>query len=158
MLTELAFDSGVRFGLDLASGRHEFHEAIRAELRERLKSDSCVERLVGEWLSDERRTSDSLEDLLWRPARNATCEVSGRELNQKALTDLANTFDAKMLAGAYELAAIADDARLDAVAATGELRSIMRSRGRIDCASRRKLVRLRIRSHLRSKERTPREK
>ena len=40
MLTELAFDSGVRFGLDLASGRLEFHEAIRAELRERLKSDS----------------------------------------------------------------------------------------------------------------------
>src|SRR3984957_20877954 len=39
MLTELAFDSRVRFGLDLASGRHEFHEAIRAELRERLKSD-----------------------------------------------------------------------------------------------------------------------
>ena len=30
MLTELAFDSGVRFGLDLASGRHEFHEAMRA--------------------------------------------------------------------------------------------------------------------------------
>ncbi len=66
MLTELAFDSGVRFGLDLASGRHEFHEALRAELRERLKSDVRVERLIGEWLSDEKRNSDGLEDLLWR--------------------------------------------------------------------------------------------
>ncbi len=66
MLTELAFDSGVRFGLDLASGRLEFHEALRAELRERLKSDVRVERLVGEWLSDEGRTADKLEELLWQ--------------------------------------------------------------------------------------------
>ena len=44
MLTELTFDSGVRFGLDLTSGRHEFHEALRAELRERLKADARVER------------------------------------------------------------------------------------------------------------------
>ena len=28
---------------------------MRAELRERLKSDSRVQRLVGEWLSDEKR-------------------------------------------------------------------------------------------------------
>ncbi|MGC2304990.1 UvrD-helicase domain-containing protein [Candidatus Binatus sp.] len=125
MLTELAFDSGVRFGLDLASGRHEFHEAVRAELRERLKSDNCVERLVGEWLSDERRTSDSLEDLLWRAHAQRYLRTAGRERNQKALTDLANTFDPKMLAGAYKLAAITDDARLDAVAAAGELKSII---------------------------------
>ncbi|MFZ2063916.1 MAG: UvrD-helicase domain-containing protein [Candidatus Binatus sp.] len=125
MLTELAFDSGVRFGLDLASGRHQFHEAVRAELRDELKSDSCVKRLVGEWLSDDRRTSDSLEDLLWRAHSQRYLRTAGRELNQKALTDLANTFDAKMLAGAYELAAITDDARLDALAATGELKSII---------------------------------
>jgi exodeoxyribonuclease V beta subunit len=125
MLTELAFDSGVRFGLDLASGRQEFHEALRAELRERLKSDIRVERLVGEWLTDERRSSDSLEDLLWRAHSQRYLRTAGRELNQKALTRLANTLDAKMLAGAYELAAITDDARLDAVAATGELKSII---------------------------------
>ena len=125
MLTELAFDSGVRFGLDLASGRHEFHEAIRAELRERLKSDGRVKRLVAEWLSDEKRTSDSLEDLLWRAHSQRYLRTTGRELNRKALTDLAKTFDAKILTGAYELAAITDDARLDAVAATGELKSIV---------------------------------
>jgi exodeoxyribonuclease V beta subunit len=125
MLTELAFDSGVRFGLDLASGRDEFHEAIRAELRERLKSDSRVQRLLGEWLSDEKRDSNSLEDLLWRAHAQRYLRTSGRELNQKALTDLACTFDAKMLAGAYELAAITYDARLNAVAATKELKAIV---------------------------------
>src|SRR6266481_8167839 len=125
MLTELAFDSGVRFGLDLASGRREFHEALRAELRERLKSDARVARLVGEWLSDERRSSDSLEDLLWRAHSQRYLRTTGRERNQKALTELADRFDAKVLVDAYELAAIMDDARLDAIAATGELKSIV---------------------------------
>src|ERR1700735_2323656 len=64
MLTELAFDSGVRFGLDLASGRLEFHDALRAELRKRLKSDVRVERLIGEWLSGEKHNSQGLEELL----------------------------------------------------------------------------------------------
>ena len=121
MLTELTFDSGVRFGLDLASGRHEFHEALRAELRERLKTDVRVERLVGEWLSDEKRTSDSLEDLLWRAHSQRYLRTAGRELNQKAFTDLANTFDAKVLVAAYRLAAITDEAQADAIAATGEI-------------------------------------
>ena len=88
MLTELAFDSGVRFGLDLTSGRLEFHEALRAELRERLKSDVRVERLVGEWLSDEKRTSDNLEELLWQAHSQRYLRTAGRELNQQALTDL----------------------------------------------------------------------
>jgi exodeoxyribonuclease V beta subunit len=129
MLTELAFDSGVRFGLDLASGRHEFHEALRAELRERLKSDPRVERLVGEWLSDERRTSDSLEDLLWRAHSQRYLRTTERELNQKAMTDLAKQFDAKMLVGAYALAAITDDARRGAIAATEGLKSILEADG-----------------------------
>ena len=125
MLTELAFDSGVRFGLDLASGRLEFHEALRAELRERLKSDVRVERLVSEWLSDEKRTADSLEDLLWQAHSQRYLRTAGSELNQKALTDLANAFDAKVLVGAYQHAAITDDARIDAIAATGELEAII---------------------------------
>ncbi len=111
MLTELTFDSGVRFGLDLASGRHEFHEALRAELRERLKSDVRVERLVGEWLSDEKRTSDSLEDLLWRAHSQRYLRTAGCELNQKALTDLMNSFDANALVKAFRSAAIKDEAR-----------------------------------------------
>ena len=125
MLTELAFDSGVRFGLDLASGRLEFHEALRAELRERLKSDVRVERLVGEWLSDEGGTADELEELLWQAHSQRYLRTYGRSLNQRALTDLANVFDAKVLVGAYQLAAITDDARIDAIAATGELELII---------------------------------
>jgi exodeoxyribonuclease V beta subunit len=125
MLTELAFDSGVRFGLDLASGRHEFHEAVRAELRERLKSDIRIERLVGEWLSDERRTSDSLEDLLWRAHSQRYLRTSGRKIGQKALTDLMNAFDADALVNAFRTAAIKDDARDEALAATRDLETIL---------------------------------
>ena len=121
MLTELAFDSGVRFGIDLTSGRLEFHEAMRAELRERLKSDDRVARLIGEWLSDERRTSDELEELLWQAHSQRYLRTAGRELNQQALTDLANAFDANALVDAFGLAAITDDARRDAIAATREL-------------------------------------
>ncbi len=126
MLTELTFDSGVRFGLDLASGRHEFHEALRSELRERLKTDAPVERLVAEWLSDNKRTSDTLEDLLWRAHSQRYLQTAGREINQKALTDLANAFDANVLVTAYKHAAITDDARLDSIAATSELEAILR--------------------------------
>lgn len=125
MLTELAFDSGVRFGLDLASGRLEFHEALRAELRERLKSDLRVERLIGEWLSDEGGTADELEELLWQAHSQRYLRTGGHNLNQNALIDLANLFDAKVLVGAYQLAAITDDARIDAIAATGELEAIL---------------------------------
>ena len=125
MLTELAFDSGVRFGLDLASGRLQFHEALRAELRERLKSDVRVERLIGEWLSDEGGTADKLEELLWQAHSQRYLRIAGHSLNQKALTDLANVFDAKVLVGAYQLAAITDEARIDAIAATRELELII---------------------------------
>ncbi len=93
MLTELTFDSGVRFGLDLTSGRHEFHEALRAELREKLKSDARVERLVAEWLSDEKRTSATLEDLLWRAHSQRYLRTAGPEINRQALTCLMNAFD-----------------------------------------------------------------
>ena len=125
MLTELAFDSGVRFGLDLASGRLEFHEALRAELRERLKADVRVERLIGEWLSDEGRSADKLEELLWQAHLQRYLRSGGHNLNQSALTDLANAFDAKVLVGAYQNAAITDDARIEAIAATGELELII---------------------------------
>ena len=126
MLTELAFDSGVRFGLDLASGRHEFHEALRAELRERLKSDDRVKRLISEWLSDERRSSGGLEDLLWRAHSQRYLRTSGRELSQKALADLMNAFDADALMNAFRIAAIKDDARDDALRATLELAAIVK--------------------------------
>jgi exodeoxyribonuclease V beta subunit len=129
MLTELAFDSGVRFGLDLASGRLEFHEALRAELRERLKSDARVERLIGEWLSDESRTSEKLEELLWRAHSQRYLRTTGRDPSLRALTDLVNLFDAKALVAAYQLAAITDDARLDATAATEELKLILNQAG-----------------------------
>src|SRR6202167_6321095 len=125
MLTELAFDSGVRFGLDLASGRLEFHAALRAELRARLKADLRVERLIGEWLSDEGGTADELEELLWQAHSQRYLRTGGHNLNQNALIDLANLFDAKVLVGAYQLAAITDDARIDAIAATGELALII---------------------------------
>jgi exodeoxyribonuclease V beta subunit len=129
MLTELAFDSGVRFGLDLASGRLEFHNALRAELRERLKSDVRVENLIGEWLADEKRNSEGLEELLWQAHSQRYLRTSGRELNQQSLSDLMKTFDEKTLVEAFKLAAITDEARFEAIAATHELKIIV---GRAD--------------------------
>jgi exodeoxyribonuclease V beta subunit len=126
MLTELAFDSGVRFGLDLASGRLEFHEALRAELRERLKSDARVQRLVAEWLSDGGRSSEKLEVLLWQAHTQRYLRTAGHNLNQQALTDLMNAFDANALVNAFQIAAIKDDARDDALAATRELETLIR--------------------------------
>jgi exodeoxyribonuclease V beta subunit len=125
MLTELAFDSGVRFGLDLASGRLEFHDALRAELRERLKSDVRVEQLIGEWLSDEKRNSEGLEELLWQAHSQRYLRASGRELNQQALSYLMKAFDEKTLVEAFKLGAITDEARHEAIDASCELKMIV---------------------------------
>jgi exodeoxyribonuclease V beta subunit len=121
MLTELAFDSGMRFAIDLTSGRLEFHQALRAELRERLKMDARVKRLVAEWLSDEKRTSNSLEELLWRAHTQRYLRTAGPAFNQQALSDLMNAFDADAMRDAFRLAAITDESRLAAIAATDEL-------------------------------------
>jgi exodeoxyribonuclease V beta subunit len=131
MLTELAFDSGMRFGLDLTSGRAEFHEALRAELRERLKSDTRIDRLVAEWLSDD--TYDALEALLWQAHSQRYLRTAGGLLNQEALTFLINAFDSDALADAFRIAAIRDDARDTALAATRELETIInRAEGSIE--------------------------
>jgi exodeoxyribonuclease V beta subunit len=125
MLTALAFDSGVRFAIDLTSGRLKFHEAFRAELRERLKSDVRVERLIGEWLSDERRTSDALEELLWQAHSQRYLRTAGSKRNRQALSGLMNDFDADALVDGFECAAISDDARRDAIGATRDLESLI---------------------------------
>jgi exodeoxyribonuclease V beta subunit len=126
MLSELAFDSGVRFGLDLASGRREFHEAMRAELRARLKSDERVDRLVTEWLSDEKRTADTLEDLLWQAHSQRYLRSAGRELNRQSLADLLKQFDADALADAFRRAGMKAEARAAALDATRELDALLK--------------------------------
>jgi exodeoxyribonuclease V beta subunit len=123
MLTELAFDSGMRFGIDLASGRLEFHSALRAELRERLKSDVRVQRLIAEWL--EERTAKDLEELLWQAQSQRYLRNPGRKLNQQALLDLMNAFDAGALIDAFRIAAITDEAREEAIEATRKIETII---------------------------------
>ncbi len=125
MLTELAFDSGARFGLDLTSGRFEFHAALRAELRDRLKADAIVKRLIGEWFSDERRDSEKLEELLWQAHSQRYLRSVEYKLNQHALTEFADAFDGAALEAALAIAAITDGARGDALIATRELESIL---------------------------------
>jgi exodeoxyribonuclease V beta subunit len=125
MLTELAFDSGVRFGLDLAAGRREFHDALRAELRERLKSDARVDRLVTEWLADEKRTAGTLEDLLSRAHSQRYLRTDGRAQNQQALSDLLNRFDAKALTDGFRRAAMKTDACAAAHDATCRLEAMI---------------------------------
>jgi exodeoxyribonuclease V beta subunit len=125
MLTELAFDSGARFGLDLTSGRLEFHAALRAELRDRLKSDAAMKQLIGQWFSDEKRDWKKLEELLWQAHSQRYLRSLEYKLNQQAFTEFVDAFDGAALEAAFGLAAITDEAKRDAIVATRELESIV---------------------------------
>ena len=68
----------------------------------------------------------SLENLLWQAHSQRYLRTSGRELNQKALTDLMNRVRReRALMSAFRIAAITDDARDEAIAATRELEAIL---------------------------------
>ncbi len=61
-LSELAFQSGMRFEIELTDGRANFHEAFRAELREHIATDETAKRLIEEWLAN--KSVANLEELL----------------------------------------------------------------------------------------------
>ena len=73
VLSELAFDSGMSFQVEVVDSRGAFHTAFRAELREQLASDGPARALLAEWLGDS--TADKLEDLLYESYRNRWLEM-----------------------------------------------------------------------------------
>ncbi len=98
MLTELAFQTGTRFAVEVSDSRAMFHEAFRAELRERFALDEWMRRMLEEWLADERRTADRLELLLFDAHRRRYLESGAPARNVAALEDLFATFDAARIA------------------------------------------------------------
>jgi exodeoxyribonuclease V beta subunit len=87
MLTDLAFPSGTRFAVEVADARAMFHEAFRAELRERFASDEWMRGLLEEWLADDE-DADSLESLLFSANRRRYIESGAPERNTAAMNDL----------------------------------------------------------------------
>ena len=49
-LSELAFQTGTRFEVEVTDALSSFHEAFRAELREHIAGDQTAGRLLAEWL------------------------------------------------------------------------------------------------------------
>ncbi|MDB5107847.1 MAG: Exodeoxyribonuclease beta chain, partial [Candidatus Binatus sp.] len=63
MLTELAFQSGTSFSVEIIDKQSAFHEAFRAELREHFAIDEAAQNLLGTWLAKD--DIEKLERLLF---------------------------------------------------------------------------------------------
>ena len=87
MLTELAFPTGARFGVEVGDARAMFHEAFRAELREQFASDEWMRGLLEEWLADDE-DADSLEKLLFSANRRRYLDSGAPERNASVISDL----------------------------------------------------------------------
>ncbi len=70
VLTELAFDTGARFGTEAADGRALFHEAFRAVLREKKISDAEYSEPLEKWIKDSGKSVDDLEKMLFEVNSN----------------------------------------------------------------------------------------
>ncbi len=62
MLTELAFQSGMRFRVEITDKQSSFHEAFRAELREHIEANASASELLSQWLNVHN--VEALEKLL----------------------------------------------------------------------------------------------
>ncbi len=79
-LTELAFDSGVSFGLAVVDSRGAFHTSFRAELRESLAAEPAARAILSAWLGSgapaaRESLTGSLEDLLYKSYVNRYMEM-----------------------------------------------------------------------------------
>jgi exodeoxyribonuclease V beta subunit len=124
-LTELAFHSGARFGVEMVDRESAFHEAFRAELRENLAGAEPLRRLLAQWLEDEQRTIDNLEKLLYEAHWRRYLDTDGPARSADACEALVRSFDAKALKNDYTAAAITRDARAAALAAIDDLARLL---------------------------------
>lgn len=131
VLSDLAFDSGTRFAVDVAPGKKLFHEAFRTVLREHLAVDKDAAALLGQWLDD--RDAVKLENLLYQAHRNRYLATGALARNRTAVEELAATFDASSLEQDYRRAAAlrADsrDAALASIASLARIVTGARARG-----------------------------
>lgn len=96
MLTDLAFQSGTRMAVKVVDARTIFHEAFRAELRERFAHDEWMGPLLEEWLDDDRDT-DRLEALLFDAHSRRYLDSGAPARNAAAIRELIDNFDADRL-------------------------------------------------------------
>jgi exodeoxyribonuclease V beta subunit len=100
-LADLAFQTGTRLAVEVAEAGTLFHEAFRAELRERLASDEPMRSLLEEWLSqDTGGTIDKLESLLLVAHRNRYVWSGASKRNAEAIESLLK-FDLKTIKRAF---------------------------------------------------------
>jgi exodeoxyribonuclease V beta subunit len=129
ILSDLAFDTGAGFGLEVVDARRVFHRAFRSELREVLAVQEATRRLLDEWMSDGETAGhsdlvDSLESLLREAHFNRYLQSGARERNHRATEELAEVFDAALL---KTICARKNKKKsADALSAAGELASIIR--------------------------------
>ena len=102
VLTELAFDTGAAFGLEVVDAQRVFHRAFRGELREVLAVRSSTRALLNEWMTNGETARhpdlvDSLEGLLRAAHFNRYLQNGARERNQRAIGELVETFDPALL-------------------------------------------------------------
>lgn len=102
LLTDLAFDTGTAFRLEVVDARRVFHRAFRSELREVLAVRDSTSALLDEWMADGETARhpnlvDSLEELLRQAHFNRYLESGARERNQRAIDELAAIFDPALL-------------------------------------------------------------
>lgn len=70
VLTELAFDTGARFGTETADGRALFHEAFRAVMREKRIANAEYSEPLEKWIGDSGKSVDDLEKMLFEVNSN----------------------------------------------------------------------------------------
>ena len=131
ILTDLAFDTGAPFGLEVVDAHRVFHRAFRAELREVLATDKSTRALLDEWMAEGETAGssnlvDSLEDLLRQAHFNRYSQSGAAERDQHSLDELAEIFDADLL---RRLCARKNKkASPESLAAADQLTSIIRRR------------------------------
>ena len=129
ILTELAFDTGAPFGLEVVDAHRVFHRAFRDVLREVLATSSSTRALLEEWMSEGETAGytnlvDSLEDLLRNAHFNRYTQSGAGERNRRTLAEFAATFNLDLL---RKLCARKNKkAPAEALAAADEIAAIIR--------------------------------
>ncbi len=98
VLTDLAFDTGAAFGLEVVDAHKAFHRAFRSTLREVLAVQSSTRKLLDEWMTDgdtarQPNRVESLESLLRDAHFNRYLQSGAVEENLRAVGGLVQIFD-----------------------------------------------------------------
>ncbi len=125
MLTDFAFHSGTLLDLQLTDGRHAFHQALRAELREHLAANKGTSELIQKWLTGDDdyrgKTPDDLEKLLYDAYRGRYLESADFGGRLKSADRLIASYNAQLLRKSCERSGLKNEALRDAVELIADL-------------------------------------